>query len=299
MNATPGRGAGSGVTSRAAPGEASRRYAVAGNPVAHSRSPAIHAAFSQQTGMPVVYERLLCPLDGFAATVRAFADAGGSGCNVTLPFKLEAYRLAARRTPRAELALACNTLRFDADGWLGDNTDGPGLVADIEGNAAVPLPGARVLLVGAGGGAAGALGSLLARKPAELVVANRTVARAEQLVERHLAAAAATGTRLRAAALDGCGTAFDIVVNASASSVAGVPVPVPAHVLRPGTLALDMMYGPPARPFLAWAEAGGAIGRDGLGMLVEQAAAAFELWNGVRPQTATVLADLRATPSRA
>jgi shikimate dehydrogenase len=279
------------------PVPATRRFAVAGNPVAHSQSPFIHAEFSRQTGMAVVYERLLCPLDAFAATVTAFAESGASGCNVTLPFKFEAYALAARRTPRAELAGACNTLRFDRDGWLGDNTDGPGLVRDIEANASVPLRGARVLLVGAGGGAAGALGSLLACGTAEVVVANRTVGRAERLVEGHAAAAGAS--LLRAAALDDCGTAFDVVVNASASSVTGTPVPVPTRVLRPGTLALDMMYGPAARAFLAWAEAAGAVGRDGLGMLVEQAAAAFELWNGVRPQTATVLADLRARLSGA
>ncbi|HEX2540871.1 MAG TPA: shikimate dehydrogenase [Caldimonas sp.] len=273
-----------------------RRFAVAGNPVAHSQSPAIHAAFARQTGLAVVYERLLCPLDGFARTVRAFADAGGSGCNITLPFKFEAHGLAARHTPRAELALACNTLRFEPDGWVGDNTDGPGLARDLEINAGVVLRGTRLLLVGAGGGAAGALGSLLACGPAELVVANRTVARAEQLVERHARAAAAT-TVLRAASLADCGAAFDVVVNASASSVAGLPVPVSARVLRPGTLAVDMMYGAQARPFLAWAASAGAVGRDGLGMLVEQAAAAFEFWNGVRPQTAAVLAELRATLS--
>ena len=276
---------------------APRRFAVAGNPVAHSQSPFIHAEFSRQTGIAVVYERLLCPLDAFGAAVKAFAAAGASGCNVTLPFKFEAWELAARRTTRAELALACNTLRFDPEGWVGDNTDGAGLVRDIEANAKVPLRGARVLLVGAGGGAAGALGPLLERGPAELVVANRTAERAERLVERH--ARAAASTRLLAAGLDDCGTAFDVVVNASASSVTGTPVPVPDRVLRRGTLALDMMYGAPARSFLAWAEAAGAVGRDGLGMLVEQAAAAFEFWNGVRPQTATVLADLRARLSNA
>jgi shikimate dehydrogenase len=269
-----------------------RRFAVAGNPVAHSQSPFIHAEFSRQTGVPLVYERLLCPLDAFASTVRNFADAGGSGCNVTLPFKFEAYGLAARRTPRAELARACNTLRFDGDGWVGDNTDGPGLVRDIEGNASVPLRGARVLVVGAGGGAAGALGSLLERGPAEVVIANRTLERAERLAEQH--AAAAGSTRLRAASLADCGASYDVVVNASASSVAGTAVPVSARVLRPGTLALDMMYGAPAQAFLAWAEAAGAVGRDGLGMLVEQAAAAFEFWHGVRPGTARVLADLRS-----
>jgi shikimate dehydrogenase len=276
-----------------------RRYAVAGHPVEHSQSPVIHAEFARQTGLPVTYGRLLCPLDAFAATVRRFAAEGANGCNVTLPFKFEAYALAARHTPRAELAGASNTLRFDADGWTADNTDGAGLVRDIEGNAAVALRGARVLLIGAGGGAAGVLGPLLAAGAGEVVVANRTVARADDLVARHTANAAASQGRVRAAPLDDCGEAFDIVVNASASSVSGAAVPVSAKVLRPGTLAVDMMYGPPADAFLAWAEAGAAVGRDGLGMLVEQAAAAFEFWTGVRPQTAAVLAGLRARLARA
>jgi len=267
------------------------RYVVAGNPVAHSQSPFIHAEFAKQTGEPVSYDRLLCPLDAFAATVRAFAADGGAGCNVTLPFKLEAFALASERTPRAALAGACNCLRFDAGGWTGDNTDGAGLVADIGHNAGVRLRGARVLLIGAGGGAAGALGPLLAAAPAELVVANRTEARAAALAARH--ASAATGTVLRASSLEDAGRAFDIVVNASASSVAGAAVPVDAAVLRPGALALDMMYGAPAEPFLAWARAHGAVDRDGLGMLVEQAAEAFFFWRGVRPRTGDVLAMLR------
>ena len=273
--------------------DAPSRYVVAGNPVAHSQSPFIHAEFARQTGEPVTYDRLLSPLDGFAETVRGFAAGGGKGCNVTMPFKFEAFGLATVRTARAMLAEACNTLRFDADGWTGDNTDGAGLVADLVGNAGVALRGARVLLIGAGGGAAGALGPLLAAAPAELVVANRTEARAAELVARHAAAAKASGTALRASGLDASGLAFDVVVNASASSVGGAGVPVDAGVLRPGSLALDMMYGPAARPFLAWAERHGAIGRDGLGMLVEQAAEAFLFWRGIRPRTTDVLAALR------
>ena len=264
---------------------------VAGNPVAHSQSPFIHAEFARQTGEAMTYDRLLCPLDAFAATVHVFADNGGAGCNVTMPFKFEAFALVAERTARAALAQACNCLRFDAGGWTGDNTDGAGLVADIGHNAGVRLHGARVLLIGAGGGAAGALGPLLAAAPAELVVANRTEARAAALVARH--ASAATGTVLRGSSLEDAGRAFDIVVNASASSVAGAAVPVDAAVLRPGALALDMMYGAPAEPFLAWARAHGAVGRDGLGMLVEQAAEAFFFWRGVRPRTGDVLATLR------
>lgn len=271
------------------------RYAVAGNPVEHSQSPFIHAEFARQTGQAIVYGRLLCPLDGFAETIRRFAadTSAGTvrGCNVTVPFKFEACALAVRRTPRAELAQAANTLRFDSDGWLADNTDGVGLVRDIERNAGVPLAGARVLLIGAGGAAAGALGPLLAAAPAELVVANRTLAKAQQLVERHRAAA---GSVTLSACLPGdCGRGFGVVINATASSLQGGDIPVDAGALAAGALALDMMYGPAAQDFIAWARAHGACGRDGLGMLVEQAAEAFALWRGVQPDTATVLAALR------
>ena len=270
------------------------RYAVVGNPVGHSQSPFIHAAFAAQTGEPITYDRLLCPLDGFAAAAREFAASGAGGCNVTMPFKFEAYALAERRTARADAAGACNVLRFDANGWFGDNTDGAGLVRDIERNAGVALRGTRVLLIGAGGGAAGALGALVAAGTAEVVVANRTVARAQALVARHRTAlAGAESGRVAATTLESCGTAFDIVVNASASSASGAAVPVATTVLRRGTLALDMMYGPAADAFLAWAEAHGARGRDGLGMLVEQAAEAFALWRGRAPETAPVLAALR------
>lgn len=270
------------------------RYAVVGNPVAHSQSPFIHAEFARQTGEPVRYERLHCALDAFAATVRAFALGGARGCNVTMPFKFEAFELVARKTARAVLAGACNTLRFDADGWTGDNTDGAGLINDIERNAGVVLRAARVLLIGAGGAASGALGPLLTAEPKELVVANRTAARAIELVARHAhASSARPSTLLRAASLESCGSGFDIVINASASSVGGSPVPVADAVLRPGALALDLMYGPPARGFLSWAESHGAVGRDGLGMLIEQAAEAFLFWRGVRPETSAVLAALR------
>jgi shikimate dehydrogenase len=272
------------------------RYAVLGNPVAHSRSPFIHAAFAQQTGQPVDYGRVLCPLDGFANAVQRFASEGGRGCNVTVPFKFEAPALAAHCTPRALLAGAANVLKLDGDRsqWWADNTDGIGLLRDIEEGAARPLQGLRVLMVGAGGAGAGVLGPLLSAKPAALVLANRTAAKAQQLVDRHAELARRHGVALRAAPLDDAGAAFDVLVNASASSLQGAASPVPVQVLKPGTLAIDLMYGPAAEPFLAWARAAGAEPRDGLGMLVEQAAEAFHFWRGVRPQTAPVLAALRA-----
>lgn len=273
------------------------RYAVAGNPVAHSRSPHIHSLFAQQTGQAVDYGRLLCPLDAFAATVQAFAADGARGCNVTVPFKFEAFALARRRTPRAELAQAANVLRFDADadgGWLADNTDGIGLVRDITVNAGVPLAGQRVLLIGAGGASAGVMGPFIEAGCAELVVANRTVAKAQALVDRHADLAHQHGVRLSARSLQDAGDAFDVVVNGTATSLSGEGVPVAPRVLRAGGLALDMMYGPAAQGFLDWARTHGATGRDGLGMLVEQAAESFLLWRGVRPDTAPVLRELRA-----
>lgn len=279
------------------PSQTPDRYAVAGNPVAHSRSPAIHALFAQQTGQAVDYGRLLCPLDAFVPTVQAFAAQGAKGCNVTVPFKFEAFELATRRSPRAELALAANTLRFDSEaegGWLADNTDGLGLVRDITVNAGVPLKGRRVLLLGAGGASAGVLGPILEQGPQEVVVANRTVDKAQALIQRHAALAQAHGVSLSARVLSAPGEGFDVLINGTAASLAGSGVPVAASVLKPGSLALDMMYGPAAQTFLDWAQQQGAQGRDGLGMLVEQAAEAFALWRGVRPDTAPVLSALRA-----
>ncbi|KPF61760.1 shikimate dehydrogenase [beta proteobacterium AAP51] len=277
------------------------RYAVIGHPVAHSRSPAIHAAFAQQTGQALVYERVLAPLEGFAATVRGFAEEApnpGRGCNVTVPFKFEAWQLAGHHTERARLAGAANTLRFDAGaqpaGWLADNTDGVGLLRDIEHNAGFTLAGRRVLLVGAGGAAAGVLGPLLAARPAKLVLANRSMGKAEALAYSHAEWARQHGAALATATLQAPGEGYDLVINASASSLQGAASPVPAGVLGPGALAVDLMYGAAAAPFLAWARAHGAQARDGLGMLVEQAAEAFELWRGVRPLTAPVLQALRA-----
>ena len=270
------------------------RYAVVGNPVEHSQSPFIHARFAEATGQALRYERLLAARDEFAATVARFAAAGAHGCNVTVPFKGEALALAARASERARRAGAANTLRFDAEGWFADNTDGVGLVRDIGRNAGVSIAGRRLLLVGAGGAAAGVLGALLEERPAALVLANRTPQKAQRLQQAHAAQARERGVALQAAPLQDCGTGHDIVINATSSSLHGAAPPVDAAVLGPGTLALDLMYGPAASGFLAWAARHGASGRDGLGMLVEQAAEAFHLWRGVRPETADVLAALRA-----
>ncbi|HAU56582.1 MAG TPA: shikimate dehydrogenase, partial [Comamonadaceae bacterium] len=211
------------------------------------------------------------------------------------PFKFEAPALAAVCSERVHLAGAANTLSFQADGSIhADNTDGLGLVADIEQGAGFALAGRDVLLVGAGGAAAGALGPLLAAGPRRVVVANRTLERAQALVQSHAALAALQKTELSAQSPQVLEQDFYLIINATASSLAGAEVPVPAHVLRPGSLAYDMMYGPAAESFLGWARQHGATPRDGLGMLVEQAAEAFRIWRGVRPPGPQVLAELRA-----
>ena len=269
------------------------RLAVVGNPVAHSRSPQIHARFAAAAGHAVDYTRIEAPLDRFVATVRAFADGGARGCNVTVPFKGEAFAACARLSERARRAEAVNTIAFEADGWFGDNTDGAGLVHDIELNASVPLRGRRVLVLGAGGAAAGALDPLLAARPAALVVANRTPAKAQALIERFAASAARLDVPLSARALEAPGADFDVLINATAASLQAAVPPLPTGTLRAGALALDMMYGAAALPFLRWARAQGAVARDGLGMLVEQAAEAYFVWMGVRPGTFQVLTELR------
>jgi len=270
------------------------RYVVMGNPVAHSRSPFIHAAFAKQTGEDISYDRLLSPLDDFEATVRGFVASGGRGCNITVPFKLQVPLMAQRVSERAKLAGAANVLRIDADGWFADNTDGAGLMRDIEVSAGRALAGQRVLLVGAGGAGAGVLGPLLESKPAEVQLVNRTADKAHALAASHAALAQAHGVRLAAGGLHEAGRNFDVVLNASATSLQNAASPVGAEVFARGSLAVDLMYGPTAQPWLQWAASHGATPRDGLGMLVEQAAEAFFIWRGVRPDTAPVLAALRA-----
>ncbi|OIN92269.1 MAG: shikimate dehydrogenase [Comamonadaceae bacterium CG1_02_60_18] len=269
-------------------------YCVMGHPVAHSQSPWIHARFAELTGQQLCYTRRDIAPDDFARSVHAFIQEGGRGCNVTVPFKFQAAALATRVSARAQLAQACNTLTFEGDQILADNTDGAGLVHDIEHNAGVPLCGKRMLLIGAGGAAAGVLGPLLHAQPAQLCVANRTLERATELVVRHQALATLQKTELSAHTLSGLDTQFDVIINATSSSLGGHGVPVAARVLAPGALAYDMMYGAPAQGFMDWAARHGAQPRDGLGMLVGQAAQSFAIWRGVLPPAAQVLAELRA-----
>jgi shikimate dehydrogenase len=263
------------------------RYAVFGNPVAHSRSPAIHAAFARETGQDISYGRILAPLDGFRAAVDAFRGEGGRGANVTLPFKREAWQLADACSARAGAAEAVNTLRFEADGSVfGDNTDGVGLVRDIEVNLGQPLAGARVLMLGAGGAAAGVVLPLLEAGIGLLHVANRTAVRAEALAARHRTSVVSGG------ALEAIGGEFDLIVNATSASL-GTDAPSTGRArLVMGGLCYDMMYSAEPSPFLAEAARRGARIADGIGMLVEQAAESFFLWRGVRPGTRALLASL-------
>ena len=266
------------------------RYAVIGNPVAHSKSPAIHAAFARQVGHDLSYGMLFAELDAFEETALRFGAEGGRGLNVTLPFKQRAYALVQRRTARAERARAVNTVSFDG-ATVGDNTDGIGLVRDLTHNLGCELHGRRVLLMGAGGAAYGACAPLLEAGPSVLVVANRTVEKALDLCE----ACRAFDVR---GALSGSGYAglagrtFDLVINATSAGLDDAMLPLPGGLYAPAALAYEMVYGR-VTSFMAHAAREGVRTADGLGMLVEQAAESFYIWRGVRPDTAPVIAQLR------
>jgi shikimate dehydrogenase len=272
-------------------GEAADLYAVVGHPVGHSKSPLIHRCFARQTGQHLDYVRIDIPPGQFEERLRDFHARGGLGVNVTLPYKLEAFEFADRLTGRARSAGAVNTLAWRTDGIvLGDNTDGAGLVADLENNLGIALSGRRILLLGAGGAARGALGPLLERKPSGLVIANRTVEKALALADQFGAAG-----NVSASAFDALTGRFDIIINATSASLAGEVPPVPETVVGADTVCYDMMYRKGLTVFLRWAtERGAGVLADGAGMLVEQAAESFELWRGVRPDTGAALAEIRA-----
>lgn len=264
------------------------RYAVIGNPIAHSKSPEIHTRFAAQMQQTMSYERLLSPLDAFAATVRNFVQESGKGLNVTVPFKLEAHALATSLTERARMAGAVNTLTFDGDQILGDNTDGVGLVNDIMHNAKRDIAGKSVLLLGAGGAARGVILPLLEQRPACLTLANRTPEKAQALAQFF-----AGRGRIEVSDFSILDTSFDLVINATTASLTAELLPISPRVFASHTLAYDMMYSKEATVFMQFAAEQGAKVRDGLGMLVEQAAESFFLWRGMRPATAAVFAELR------
>jgi len=267
------------------------RYAVMGNPIGHSKSPQIHRMFAAQTGQSVSYEAILVEKGSFAQAVAAFGQTGGKGLNITVPFKQEAFQLADELSPRAQRAGAVNTLLFREDGTLyGDNTDGVGLVRDLTVNLRIALSGKSILMLGAGGAARGVLAPLLEQQPSRLVIANRTVDRAEQLVQLFS----------DIGQLEGCGFAalkgsvFDVVINATAAGLQGQVPNLPEGVITAGTCCYDMMYGSEPTAFMRYAHGCGCQqAYDGLGMLVEQAAESFRLWRGVFPQTTPVIDALR------
>ncbi len=270
------------------------KYAVIGNPVEHSKSPLIHQAFALQTGQDIEYSRALAPLDWFAETVHAMRKAGFKGANVTVPFKLEAFNLANQLAERASDAGAVNTLIFDNQGIVGDNTDGVGLVRDIEQNLGISLEQKKVLLIGAGGAAEGVLHPVLERHPQLLVIANRSLDKALKMVKKVEDQGEYRYVSVNAYAFDELeGQQFDIVINATSTGLNDIQLPLPHDIFAQGALAYDMMYGRETS-FMAFARSHGAEKvSDGLGMLVEQAAESFFLWRQVRPQTAPVLAGLR------
>ncbi len=266
-------------------------YGVMGHPISHSKSPAIHAAFSRQTGQDIVYRAIHVKPGEFARAVAGFRDSGGRGLNVTLPFKEEAWALCEVRTERARLARAANTLWFDAAGLHGDNTDGIGLVRDLTGNHGMKLRGLRVLLLGAGGAGRGVVGPLLGGEPACLVIGNRTAAKAEALARAFVGADNLSGCGLEALT----GQRFELIINATSASLSDRVPAIHEDVLAPGGWCYDMMYADEPTAFVRWGRAHGAVGAvDGLGMLVEQAAESFFLWRGVRPETVPVIQALRS-----
>lgn len=268
------------------------QYAVFGNPIAHSKSPQIHAQFAAQTGEDIRYDARLAPLEGFAESARAFFAAGGRGCNITVPFKLDAHALADELSEQAAAAGAVNTLMARADGSLyGHNTDGEGLVRDLRDNLGVALAGKRVCLLGAGGASRGAVLPLLQQAPASLHIANRTAAKASDLAAGFADSGPVSGGGYDALA----GSAFDVLINATSTGLDDAMPAIPDGILSAGGCGYDMFYAPQPTAFMRWADThGAAVVADGAGMLVEQAACAFALWRGVMPpDTASVLRLIR------
>ncbi len=265
------------------------RYAVFGNPIGHSKSPFIHTLFARQTNQSLTYTADCAPVGGFIEAVTLFFAEGGKGCNVTLPFKEEAYQFASRLTERAQLAGAVNTLKKLDDGEIiGDNTDGAGLVQDLLQHQVV-LEGARILIIGAGGASRGVILPLLEQKPASLTVTNRTFSKAEELAELFAAYGAVTAKELSLIEEE-----YDVVINSTSASLSGDLPEISSTIFAPDSVSYDMMYGSGETKFNQWAkEHGAAHAYDGLGMLVSQASESFMLWRGLRPGAKQVLRELR------
>ncbi|MFT5033155.1 MAG: shikimate dehydrogenase [Bermanella sp.] len=274
----------------------SDQYAVFGNPIRHSKSPEIHAAFARRSGQDMVYRTHMVEEGLFEESARRFFANGGKGLNITVPCKLDAFSFADTLSARARRAGAVNTLALQDDGTVyGDNTDGAGIVRDMLENLAWEVSGRRLLVLGAGGAVRGILGPLLARKPSHVVIANRTVDKARKLAREYAELGEISGCSYEGLA----GSQFDIVINGTSASMSGELPPLPTQLLADTACCYDMMYAAKPTPFMHWAagEAAWAVS-DGLGMLVEQAAESFCIWRGVRPQTAPVIEQIRESLSK-
>lgn len=273
------------------------KYAVIGNPIAHSKSPLIHQAFAKQTHQDIAYQAILAPLDAFEVTIRRLIDDGYKGVNVTIPFKLQAFLFSNHLTPFAQVARAANTLVLERNNIQGHNTDGIGFIADVTQNLHTPLQGARILLLGAGGAAFGILQSLLEQNPSFVIISNRTLSKAVEAAKvlSTLIEASNRNTVCMAVSLDALGDMeFDVLINSTSTGLSDTALPIPNSIFAKNALAYEMMYGRET-PFMAQARATGVQVADGVGMLVEQAAEAFYIWRGVRPQTAPVISMLKET----
>jgi len=271
------------------------KYAVIGNPIAHSKSPQIHAAFAKQTNQDISYQAVLAPLDGFESTVQDLIAKGYKGANVTVPFKFDAFKLRSQVGLKSNVLIAgaVNTLTFNQEGIVKDNTDGYGLVSDIQKSLNYQICNKRVLLIGAGGAAEGVLHPLLEEKPKLLAIVNRNLEKALAMQSKIKNQGWHQSTEIIAKGFDDLeNQAFDIVINATSTGLSDITLPIPNSVFEKNCLAYELMYGRET-PFMSQARTAGVKVADGLGMLVEQAAEAFYIWRGVRPNTAPIKAMLR------
>lgn len=268
------------------------KYAVIGHPIAHSKSPLIHQAFAQQFDKSIVYDKVLAPLDGFLATVQALQQQGYVGANVTVPFKFEAFDLSQTLSERAQAAGAVNTLSFSQAQIEGDNTDGCGLVNDILKHHQTALAAKKILLLGAGGAAQGVMLPLIAQRPAQVTIANRSLDKAQAMLDKFATAAQQVGVSLAVTSFTDLNEPYDVVINATSAGLSDTPLALSSQLFSAHTLAYDMMYGRET-PFMQQARIAGAKVADGLGMLIEQAAEAFFIWHGLRPDTAVVIQAFR------
>jgi len=267
-----------------------KKFVVIGNPIVHSRSPQIHQSFAEQFNLKIQYERLLVEEDELVQALADFFAQGGVGANITLPHKEDAFRLCSEIAERGQAAKAVNTIRFLADGKIhGDNTDGVGFVNDLLKNYGIGISNKNILIIGAGGGVRGILPAILREKPRSIVIANRTLARAEKLAEEFASLAP-----IKAVSTDQIEGKFDLVINGTAAGMLKQELHLPKNILDQNAICYDLAYGPAAEGFLTWAKNNGAaLSMDGLGMLVEQAAEAFYSWHHLRPDTKIVLNELR------